>query len=355
MKEFYGLLQLNQDKLKTKVKESDTFGGKFYYSFVLVVRALLIVAFAVLFCTVSSVFFGEENSAMGVVLLVIVLTVRFIHFSYCLKDTLVTLAVFLLILTVAPTISILVPSWAVFFVHFIAFFIILCITTQNPRMGLGGLVGFSYVYLVGNPAQGSALAWRGALAVCGYILIAAIFIYKHREKDKEVRFTKIFENFNLSNPVVLWQLRFALGLAILLTIGQVLEIPRFMWAGFACQTMLAKYPYSTQNTRERFSERVEGIAIGCTGFVILCYLIPESMYSMIGLVAGFFLAFCVTYRNKTIVICFSALSMAIGLYGVTGAALLRVINNVMGAVFAAVFIGLYHIVIGKRFAPEQKI
>ncbi len=354
MKEFYNLLQLDPDKIKKKISESGTFGKKFYYSFVLAFRAAIIVAFAILFVSVASSFFGEDNSPMGVVLLVFVLTIRFVNFSYCLKDSLVTLAVFLLVMTVAPAISFMVPSWAVFFVHFIAFFIILCITTQNPRMGLGGLSGFAYVYLVGNAVQGEALARRGGLAVCGYILCAAIFIYKHRSKDKDVRFTKMFENFKLSNPVVLWQLRFALGIALILTIAQVLDIPRFMWMGFACQTMLAKYPYSTENTRERFGERVEGIAVGCTGFVILCSLIPESMYPMIGLLAGFFLGFCTTYRNKTIVICFSALYAAVDLYGVTGGALLRVMNNVMGAVIAAVFIGLYHVVIGRRFMPDQK-
>ncbi len=353
MKNFYQLLSMNEGGLKRKIHESADLKGKLFYWFVLAFRAFLIVCFAVLFVSLGSAFFGSENSAMAVVLLVVVLTIRFVHFKYCIGDTLVMLAVVMAIFTFMPTLAVIAPAWAKFFIHFIALFALVCITVQKPEMGLGGLIGFSYVYLVGNVVAGDALIRRAELAIAGYIICAAIMIHQHRNKDKDVRFHHFFKQFKVSSLVNLWQLRFASGLALCLTLGELLHIPRFMWMGFACSTMLARYPYHKEE-HKRFLERVEGVVIGSVGFIILCNIIPESTYGLIGLIGGFFLAFCVTYRWKTIVICFGALSMAIGLYGVTGAAVLRILNNILGATFAMVYMDGYDAFIASRLAPELR-
>ncbi len=352
MKEFYNLLQQSEAVLKNKVKESETVSGRCYYIFALVARAFCIVAFAVLFVSLSTTFFGSENSAMGVVLLVVLMTVRFVPFGYCIKDTLVTFAAFLAVMTFGPSLALVVPSWAVVFVHFISLLIVICITTQNPRMGLGGLVGFAYIYLTGNSVLGDSLVSRAELAVAGYIIIALILVYKHRDKNKDVRFIQLLKKFSFTNPISLWQIRLALGLAIVLTIGQLVDIPRFMWIGFACSTVLTRFPID-QDPKQRFSERVEGIALGSVGFVFVCILVPESMYSLIGLIGGFVLAFCTTYCCKTTVICFGALSVAEELYGVGGAAFLRIINNVTGAVFAYIFTHIFDRLITRNLIKEK--
>ncbi len=353
MKNLYQLLNMNEGGLKRKIKESDTFKGKAFYWFILALRAFLIVCFAVLFVSLGSAFFGSENSAMAVVLLVIVLTIRFVHFRYCIGDTLVMLAAAMAIFTFAPTLAVIAPAWAKFFIHFAALFALICITVQRPEMGLGGLVGFSYVYLVGNVVDGDALVRRAMLAVAGYIICAAIMIHQHRKKDRDVRFHHFLQQFKVSSLTNLWQLRLASGLALCLTLGELLHIPRFMWMGFACSTMLVRYPYHKEE-HKRFLERVEGVVIGSVGFIILCNIIPESTYELIGLIGGFFLAFCATYRWKTTIICFGALSMAIGLYGVTGAAVLRILNNILGATFAMVYMDGFDVFIASKLAPELK-
>ncbi len=354
MKNFYQLLNMNEGGLKRKIHESATVGGKLYYWFVLAFRAFLVVCFAVLFVSLGSTFFGSENSSMAVVLLVMVLTIRFVHFRYCITDTLVMLAGAMAIFTFAPTLAVIAPAWAKFFIHFAAIFALVCITVQKPEMGLGGLIGFSYVYLVGNAVTGDALIRRAGLAVAGYIICAAIMIHKHRNKDKDVRFHHFLQQFKVSSLTNLWQLRMASGLALCLTLGEVLHIPRFMWMGFACSTMLVRYPYHREE-HERFLERVEGCIIGCIGFIILCNIIPESTYALIGLVGGFFLGFCAKYRWKTAVICFGALSQAIGLFGVTGAAVLRILENILGATFAMVYMDAYDKFIASKLAPELKV
>ncbi len=346
-------MQMSEGTLKKKIKDSELIKDKIYYAAVLTVRAAMVVVVAVLFVSILSAIFGEDNSSFAVVLLVMILTLRFIHFNYCIRDTLITFAVVMLIFLFVPSLALIAPSWSLFFIHFIAMFFLLCITTQRPEMGLGGLLGFSYCYLVGNAVEGTDLALRAGCAVVGYIIIAAIMFYEHRKKDRDVKLTQLLKKHGHSNPVTLWQIRLALGIALVLTLGEVLNIPNFKWMAFAASSILAVYPFS-RDTSKRFGARIEGAAIGSTLFLILCNLIPESMYSLIGLISGFVLGFCTDYRSKTIVICFGALSTAVGVYGVTNASMLRVTDNVLGALFAMFFAWLFHVLFAQWLLPKEK-
>ncbi len=354
LKKFYMDMQQNESRLKQKIKNGKDWKEKGYNTAVLVIRSAVIVLFAILFVSLLSALFGSENSSLAVVMLVTLMTLRFVHFSYNIRDALLTFAVVMLIYLFVPSIALIAPTWSVFFIHFFAILILLTITTQKPQMGLGGLFGFSYSYLVGNAVEGTDLVLRAGMAVVCYIFIAAIMIYKHRNKDRKVRFGSLLRNFSLRNRENLWRLRLALGVALALTLGRALNIPRYMWMAFACSSILAKYPPSVEATRERLYQRVEGAAIGSTLFCILCYLIPSSMYSMIGVVSGFVLGFCSNYRSKTVVIAFGALSIAVGIYGVVDATLLRVICNVLGALLALSFAFLFDRILTRNLLPKEK-
>ncbi len=353
MKNYYNLLKLNPDMILDRLKSSDTFGQKFYYGFVFVTRAILIVCFCVLFVSVLTYFFGEENSAMAVVLVVMVLTFRFVHFRYRISDTLINLAIMLLIYTFAPALSLIAPAWTIPFIHIISMFIVLSVACQKPEMGLGGLIGFSYCYLVGNAVTGEALIERAEMALVGFIICGAIMFYEHRKKDKDVKFRHLFFSFSFKNPVSLWQIRMALGVGIILAFGQILDIPRFMWLGFACQTMLARYPLS-KSTHVRFIERITGVVVGSLFFMLMGMTFPNISMEMVGLLSGVVLGFFSKYTWETIVICFGALSVAAPIYGVMGASLLRIINNVCGAVFGLLFSQFFDWLAVKRLLPQEE-
>ncbi len=353
MKNYYNLLKLNPDMILDRLKSSDTFGQKFYYGFVFVTRAILIVCFCVLFVSVLTYFFGEENSAMAVVLVVMVLTFRFVHFRYRISDTLINLAIMLLIYTFAPALSLIAPAWTIPFIHIISMFIVLSVACQKPEMGLGGLIGFSYCYLVGNAVTGEALIERAEMALVGFIICGAIMFYEHRKKDKDVKFRHLFFSFSFKNPVSLWQIRMALGVGIILAFGHILDIPRFMWLGFACQTMLARYPLS-KSTHVRFIERITGVVVGSLFFMLMGMTFPNISMEMVGLLSGVVLGFFSKYTWETIVICFGALSVAAPIYGVMGASLLRIINNVCGAVFGLLFSQFFDWLAVKRLLPQEE-
>ena len=97
---FYSALQLDPAILKQKIKESTSTKEKNWFIKVIIVRAVLIVLFAIIFISLLSRLFGNENSAMAVVLFCTLLGIRFVDFGYRIKDSLVNLGVVFLILLI---------------------------------------------------------------------------------------------------------------------------------------------------------------------------------------------------------------------------------------------------------------
>lgn len=345
---FYNALQLDPSILKRKISQCDTSREKIFYWTAMVVRSALIVAFAVLFISTLSRFFGQENTPLAVALFCILLGIRFVNFEYCIGDSLVTLAAALGILLLTPPAVSLLPPFFAAVLHFVSFFLLLYITSQRPELGNGGLYSFAYVYLSGNPVFGVSLEKRALMALVGYILCAAILYRKHRRMHTDVRFHHVLLRFDLHNIVHLWQLRMAIGVSLILTAGQFFGVERFMWMGFACASLLCDYPYS-KDVSSRFYQRIIGVLAGSGAFYLLFCITPESFHSLMGPLGGLCLGFCTDYRYKTAMNCFGALMLAAGIYGIQTAVLLRVTDTILGVIFAMCFAALFHKLIGAKF------
>ncbi len=159
--------------------------------------------------------------------------------------------------------------------------------------------------------------------------------------------------FDLSTPVHLWQLRMALGVSLVLTAGQVFEVERFMWMGFACASLLSEYPYSG-NTTARFRQRIVGAVAGSCAFFVFYLVIPEAFHPLMGPLGGLCLGFCTDYRYKTAMNCFGALMLGAGIYGLQGAVILRIVDTVLGVIFGLVFASLFHRLAAVRILPKPE-
>lgn len=345
---FYDALQLDPSILKRNIAACDTRQEKTYYWIAMTVRSVLIVAFAIVFISLLSSVFGSDNTPLAVALFCMMLGIRFVNFEYCIGDSLITLAAVLAILVLAPCAAAVFPSILLIPLHFIAFFALLYMTTQRPEMGNGGLYSFAYIYLTGNPVVGEALIRRGLLALVGYFICGAILFAKHREKHKTIRFHQVIQKFNLSTPVHLWQLRMALGVSLVMTAGQVFDVERFMWMGFACASLLSEYPYSS-NTTTRFQQRIVGAIAGSGAFFILYLMTPPAFHSLMGPLGGICLGFCTDYRYKTAMNCFGALMLGAGIYGLQEAVLLRITDTLLGVTFGLIFATIFHRLAQPKF------
>ena len=140
---FYDALQMDPAILKRKIAACDTRQEKMYYWTAIAVRSFLIVAFAIVFISLLSGVFGADNTPMAVALFCMMLGIRFVNFEYCIGDLLMTLAVVLAILVLAPSAAAVLPQVFLIQLHFAAFFAVLYMTTQRPEMGNGGLYLFN--------------------------------------------------------------------------------------------------------------------------------------------------------------------------------------------------------------------
>lgn len=350
---FYDALQMDPAILKRKLSVCKTRQEKAYYWSAMAVRSVLIVAFAIVFISLLSGVFGADNTPMAVALFCMMLGIRFVNFEYCIGDSLVTLAVVIAILVLAPSAAAVLSPVFLIPLHFTAFFALLYMTTQRPEMGNGGLYSFAYIYLTGNPVVGDALVRRGLMALVGYLICGAILFAKHRHQHKTTRFHHVIHKFDLSEPVHMWQVRMALGTSLILSAGQVLHVERFMWMGFACASLLSEYPYSG-STLVRFRQRMVGAVAGCCAFFLLYQVTPESFHSLMGPLGGLCLGFCTDYRYKTAMNCFGALMLGTGIYGLQGAVILRITDTLLGAAFALLFAAAFHHLAAVRLLPDPE-
>lgn len=344
---FYQSLQMDPSVLKKRIAQCETVREKTFYWAAIAIRSVLIVAFAIVFISLLSGLFGQENTPLAVAVFCIMLGIRFVNFEHCIRDSLITLAIALAILVFAPSLAGIAPPILVPFIHFVGFFTLLYITTQRPELGNGGLYSFAYVYLTGNPVYGVSLEKRAHLALVGYAICGLILWAKHRHAHGDIRFHHLILKFDVKNPVILWQLRMAVGVSLILTAGQVFGVPRFMWMGFACASLLSEYPYSS-NTLPRFWQRIIGVLVGSGLFLIVYQITPEVFHSLMGPLGGLCLGFCTDYRYKTAMNCFGALMLAASIYGVQAAVFLRIIDTILGVCFGTLFALIFHKLIAKN-------
>ena len=353
---FYDTLQMNPNALKAAIRSADSRQEKRRLTWAMLVRAILIVAFSIALIAPISSLFGAENSCVGVVLLCIILSIRFVDFGYCIRDSILNLALTFFLLWGAPALAERLSPALGAVIHFAALLAMFIMTSQQPEMGNGGLYAFSYIFLTGNPVSGALLWKRGVLLLIGFALCGLIFFRKHRAKHRELGFISLLRQFRLSSPVCRWQLQFALGVSLLLALGAFFHVERLMWAGFACASLLGCYSSTTDcaaATRERLGQRIVGAAAGSIAFAAVYELAPVSLHGLFGPLGGVCLGFCTDYRYKTALNCFGALMLATGLYGLQGSVLLRIANNLLGAAFGYGFFVLYQKAMNRRFASAN--
>ena len=85
---------------------------------------------------------------------------------------------------------------------------------------------------------------------------------------------------------------------------------------------------------------------------VLYLVLPESMYSLIGILGGIGVGLSATYGWQAVFNSWGAMSIAMTFLGVGGAIFYRIFNNAFGAFYALVFYQLFSI--GMDWIAEVK-
>ena len=346
--DFYQALQDEPAVLKKKFREAGDKRHKRWLITAMVVRAVLMVIFSVIFISGLAMLFGDDNSNMAVVIFCIFLCLRFVDFDYCMRDALINMAIIFTILYISSVAVQFMPPLAAFVLNLVSMFVILFMACEQPEMGNGGLYMFGYIFLTGTRPDLEVFKARGAMMIFCFAVCGALYFLKHHGKKKEKKFIDVLKNIDMSDERRLWQLRTALGISSFYLFASLLGMERLMWGGFACSSLLTAY---AGKLHVRARDRVVG-AVGGTGlFYLMWHLIAQSLASFFGPLAGLCIGFCGTYKYKTVFNCIGAMMAALGIYGLTQAAALRIFNNIMGVLYACLFAWVWKKIIkalGKR-------
>ena len=335
---FYQLLQLDPAVLKNYIRNSEETKEKRRVTFALVLRSMLLVAFAIVFISIMTMFFNEENSAMAVVFFCMLLSLRFVGFGYKISHSLCSLAIVCSLLLVSPVLMQNVSPIIGFFINVVSLFVILLLTTKQPEMGNAGLYMFGYVFLSASPISFPVFVQRAYMTLVGFLICALILYRKHKHKDKEAAVHEVFTDFRLADKKNQWQLCIAVGLSCLFYFGRFVTIDKFVWIAFACSSLLSTY---TSPLTLKMKDRMFGIIVGSLLFAVVYMLTPDSLLFLFGPLAGLCLGFCGTYKYKTVFNCFGALLMGVVLFGLPGAVMVRIGYNFIGLLFGIVFYFLF--------------
>lgn len=346
---FYDILQWDPQVTKMRMSKSTTKKEKMKLGIGMFTRSILIVLFAIVFISGLTSLFGSKNTPMAVAVFCILLGVRFVDFGYCIKDALLTLSFAFFLLLVSPVISYSVFPLLGFFINVISFFAILFITCDKPEMGNGGLFSFAYIYLSGNPVYGQDFIQRCYLTVTGLLICGLIFYTKHKDKNRNIRFFEKIRQAEMNDFKYQWMIRMSIGVSAMLSLGIALNIERFMWAGFACGSMLSDYSKNSR-IKERVVQRFIGVIAGSVLFYFIYSLLPMKLHGIIGPFGGFCLGFCVDYKYKTALNCLGALMIASQIYGLQSSILLRITDTIIGIIFAFLFYCIYERYISAKIS-----
>lgn len=333
---FYQLLQLDPALLFFKIKSSVTIKERFRYILALVTRNISLVTFAILWVSSITSLFGKQTSSLAIVSFCVLLSLRVVNYGYKVSQGITSLGISLLIFWLAPFILIINYLPMQLICHFIMIISLFFLTSWDPKMGNPGLYSFAYIFIIGTVHYQSKLQIFQSLCliVLVYLIFAIIYYKKHRDKNSKVSFFSIFKQDKFFVEKHLWFVYYALGISILLFLGNYLNLNRFMWVAFACSSLFSAY--DNNNLKERMKDRIIGTVIGASLASILISIIPSSI---LGIIGGLILGFCCSYRNKTIFNCLGAMVIASTLFGIPTTYTLRIFNNLLGLSFGV----LYHV------------
>ena len=347
---FYQELQLNQAGSKQMIKNAETKKEKAYHLFVYLFKIVITLIFCVAFVTLYSMIFGSDNSIVGVVVLLSVMTFRFADFGIHAPHALSSLVVIWGIMTFGPRLANAGNLFTELLVNIICIFVLMLLGCHNVVMCNQSTLLLGYLLLYGYDVSGKEYILRIAGMLLGGIITGIVFYKNHKHQQYKRKLYHIFEEFDLSSSRTRWQVCVTLGVSTVILIAGLLNFSRTMWVGIAAMSVLVPFH---DDIKGRVKGRIPGNIMGGVTFLIIYFLLPESMYSYIGVLGGIVVGLSASYKYQAVFNSWGAISIAMTFLGVEGAIFFRIFNNAFGAFYALVFDRAFGKLVGLIFQNQD--
>ena len=332
---FYQAMQLGAINLKHLIKNTQDTKLKQKYITAFILKNILCLLFCIFVVIFFSTIFGNENSIVGVITAVSILTFRFSNLDFDVKQSAFTLFGIFCILMVGPYLAGISTPIVKFVINFISIMTIVILACHNVLLSNQSILVLSYLLLYGSQVNDINVYINRVCALAlGGIIVTGIFYIKQRKVKFENKFSDIIKGVNFSNDRTKWQLKLTLAVCSGILIGELLNLPKTIWIGFACMSIV--HPHKDK-IDIRCKDRIPFAILGALMYSILYFIFPKESIALIGMLGGIMAGFSATYKWQTAFNAFGGLTSAVPTLGLEIAITFRIVNNIFGAMYGRLF------------------
>lgn len=329
----YQAMQLNVKNLKNVINNA-TKREKYKYISAMILRNISCLIFCLIFITFFTTVFKPENSSVGIMGVLAILSLRFTDFDFHPNQSIIGLIIVYAICTISPHLANHVPLILGIFINFISLVLILVITSHKVNYANHFTFILGYILLWGNDVSGKLYQLRVLAMICATLFTVIIYYHCHHHKKVENTFKNIINDFFSLSKRTVWYIKISSAISIILYLGELFNFSRTMWIAFACMSVIN---IEYEQIKYKFKNRILFVIVGSLFFGILFTIIPKEYLGIAGIIGGLMVGFSGSYHWQTVFNCFGALATTIDLFGFLNAIIIRIIANFIGSIFSFVY------------------
>ena len=192
---FYQELQLSSAGSKQLIKNTQDSKEKRRHIFIYNFKVYLVMIFCVAVVTVFSKLLGNNNSVVGVTVLLAVLVLRQADFGIKTSHGLISIMGIYAILIAGPRVSNMVPPVAAFVINVVCIMLLMIMGCHNVIMYNHSTFVLGYLLLQGYDVTGHEYMMRVVGLLAG-MLVCMIIFYKN-QRNRPYRSTAVFSELHL--------------------------------------------------------------------------------------------------------------------------------------------------------------
>ena len=195
---FYQELQLNQAGSKELLRKSETAQERRYHALVYLAKVAITMLFCFAFVSVFSILFGNENSVVGVVVLLCLMVFRNADFGLHTGQSTLLLALFFVDMAVFPHLAQQAAPLPALLLNVAALAFLVIFGCHNPFMFNQSTLVLGYLLLYGYDVSGDGYRMRLLAMAVGALLSCLVFYRNHKSRTYETGIKGVLQAFDLA-------------------------------------------------------------------------------------------------------------------------------------------------------------
>ena len=231
---FYQELQLNQAGSKELLRKSETAQERRYHALIYLAKVAITMLFCFAFVSVFSILFGNENSVVGVVVLLCLMVFRNADFGLHTGQSTLLLALFFVDMAVFPHLAQQAAPLPALLLNVAALAFLVIFGCHNPFMFNQSTLVLGYLLLYGYDVSGDSYRMRLLAMAVGALLSCLVFYRNHKSRTYETGIKGVLQAFDLASSRTNWQLCQIICVPMVLFLAEEKALQYVLLRAFPC-------------------------------------------------------------------------------------------------------------------------